>query len=530
MLKLIIVDDEPLYRQYLVESVDWENYGFEICCEAKNGLDALEKIEVFKPDIALVDINMPFMNGLELMEKLRQQYPNMAIILVTGHNEFDYARKAIKLGALDYILKPFSNDELMVPLLKIKESMEKDRLEITAHKAETEMIKGRLLNLLISNEFILKEDEMIAQLRRLGITIHSFLFRVTVVEIDNLYQRWSESSEIVLWQFALANILNEITNIKGKNIIFNGPEGRIITLIQFDGEEDLEKFNTDEYQRLCEVVRKYFDFTVTVGIGSPVRGFKAVRGSYKDALTALQNKLIMSNSKVIDYSSIESSGMNIGFYPSEINENLLLGLKMGDVEVIKEELANIFAFIKEHQLSVDYTMTIFAGLVSLCLSYIAEVGKSIEDVFGKNFSPYSEINSIESLDASFLWFTQLFEKVIYYLDKHKLTKSKLLVKKVKDYIDSNLQDSELDIEKISKKVFINSSYLRKTFKKEIGMTVSDYITSARMQKAKELLNSNRDMAISRISEVIGYSDAGYFSKCFKKYIGLSPSEYGNNKR
>ncbi|WMC94194.1 response regulator [Kineothrix sp. MB12-C1] len=530
MLKLIVVDDEPLYRQYLVESVEWENYGFEICCEAKNGLDALEKIGTFKPDIALVDINMPFMNGLELIERLRDQYSNIAVILVTGHNEFDYARKAIKLGALDYILKPFNNDELMVPLLKIKESIEKDRLEITAHKAETEMIKGRLLNLLISNEFILKEDEMIARLSRLGINIHSLLFRVAIVEIDNMYQRWSEASEIVLWQFALANILNEITNIKGKNIIFNGPEGRIISLIQFEDDEDLIKFSTDGYQRLCEVVRKYFDFTVTVGIGRPARGFEAVRGSYKDALAALQNKLILSNSKVIDYSSVESNGMNIGFYPSEINENLLLGLKMGDIEVIKEELANIFSFIKEQKLSVDYTMTIFAGLVSLCLSYIVELGKSIEDVFGKNFSPYSEINNIGSLETSLLWFTQLFEKVIYYLDKHKLTKSKLLVKKVKDYIDSNLQDNELDIGKISKNVFINSSYLRKTFKKEIGITVSDYITSARMQKAKELLTSDKDIAISRISEVIGYSDAGYFSKCFKKYTGLSPSEYGNSKK
>ncbi|CAM4011563.1 response regulator [Cohnella lubricantis] len=129
MLKIIVVDDEPLYRQYLIKSVEWEQYGFEICCEAKNGLDALEKIDGYKPDIALVDINMPFMSGLELIEHLNDKHPHIAIVLVTGHSEFDYARKALQLGVFDYILKPFNHDELMAPLLKIKDRIEKKRIE-----------------------------------------------------------------------------------------------------------------------------------------------------------------------------------------------------------------------------------------------------------------------------------------------------------------------------------------------------------------------------------------------------------------
>ena len=101
MLKIIIVDDEPLYRKYLINSVEWEKYGFKVCCEAKNGIDALEKIREYKPDIGLVDINMPFMNGLELIEKIREESLDIAIILVTGDNEFEYARHAVKRGAVD---------------------------------------------------------------------------------------------------------------------------------------------------------------------------------------------------------------------------------------------------------------------------------------------------------------------------------------------------------------------------------------------------------------------------------------------
>jgi two-component system response regulator YesN len=105
-----------------------------------------------------------------------------------------------------------------------------------------------------------------------------------------------------------------------------------------------------------------------------------------------------------------------------------------------------------------------------------------------------------------------------------------LVKNVTDYIDSNLQNNELDLELISKNVFVNSSYLTKIFKKEMGLTVTNYITSARIQKAKKLLASGKSITISGVSENVGYSDVSYFSKCFKKYTGISPSEYENSRK
>lgn len=166
MLKIIIVDDEPLYRKYLINSVEWEKYGFQVCCEAKNGIDALEKIHEYKPDIGLVDINMPFMDGLELAEKIREEALDVAVILVTGYNEFEYARKAIKFGVVDYILKPFDNEELMTPLLKVKESIEKKKIRRIEHREEVDFIKDRLLNMLVSNEFTLSNENMIKRLSK----------------------------------------------------------------------------------------------------------------------------------------------------------------------------------------------------------------------------------------------------------------------------------------------------------------------------------------------------------------------------
>ena len=112
MIRIMIVDDMPLFLEYLRGCIDWNSYGFEICCEAHDGREALEKIEEFYPDVVLTDITMPYVNGLELAEKVTRDYPEISVILITGNNEFEYARRAVKLGVCDYIVKPFEKEEL----------------------------------------------------------------------------------------------------------------------------------------------------------------------------------------------------------------------------------------------------------------------------------------------------------------------------------------------------------------------------------------------------------------------------------
>ena len=225
--------------------------------------------------------------------------------------------------------------------------------------------------------------------------------------------------------------MNEITNSNGKSIIFNGAEGRIVSLIQYDNESEWNSFMPDEYERVCRVVKDFFNFTITIGVGRPVRSFKEVRGSYIDAVSALQNKLVNSKSGVIDYSTIETNRMNIGFYSSSINEKITLGLRTGDKNIISGQIDSIFDYIRQNHLSLDYARTIFAGLVSLCLSYVVEIDKNIEDIFGDGFFPYEEISSMNTLDELQEWIFSMYEKVINYNDTNKPTKSKLLVKKIK---------------------------------------------------------------------------------------------------
>lgn len=112
MYKVMIVDDEPLFRDYLRMKMNWEAYGFKVCCEARNGKEALDEARKHHPHLSLIDINMPFMSGLDLAEQLKVRFPGMVIVFVTGHNEFDYVRQAVRLGVNDYLLKPFDREEL----------------------------------------------------------------------------------------------------------------------------------------------------------------------------------------------------------------------------------------------------------------------------------------------------------------------------------------------------------------------------------------------------------------------------------
>ena len=529
MLKIIIADDEAIFREYLRTLLDWGQHGFEICCEARNGAEALEMIKDRKPDIALVDINMPFLDGLGLVEKVNELRSDMAIILITGYSEFEYARKAVKLGVVDYILKPFNKEELLMTLHKIRGNLQKIQDERDAEKSSRNLMKERFLNLLISGELIINNEEIVRQMELFDIVLGQQLFIVASIEIDDMYSLWNSAEDISLWKFAVSNILNELFGEDAGHIAFNGPEGRIISIVGFEKQKDANGNCIEKYRRVCELVKRYLKFTITIGVGNPADDFKAIRNSYLESLVALQNKVAVFDSKVIQASSISSESMSIGSYPNEVNEKLVIALRTNDNEEVVMLLNDVFNYIKEKRLSFEYVYVVVMGLVSLCLSFINETGKNVDLVFGKDFSPYTEIKSKTSPDALHQWLVKLFKTVLKYSDEGRNTKSKKIVDSVREYIAENYHDSNLSVEGIANGIYINSSYLRKIFKKELNMSVSDYIVDLRLQKAKDLIG-NGNMRLSDISEMVGYNDAGYFSKSFKKKYGFSPSGYENLKK
>jgi len=524
MYKVIFADDEAVFRTYFKKVIDWQAHGFDLCGEAKNGLEALELIERDTPDIAFIDINMPYMNGMDLAAKIKEKHPSVFVLLVTGHSEFEYARQALKIGVDDYILKPFDEEELIVALAKIKGEMEKRRIERDKSLKERRVWKESFLNLLISNEHADDNETIREQLETFQMGAGR-IFQVASVEIDNLHEQWPDSGEIRLRKYIIANLLNDLIQIEGTGYPFNGPENRVVSLLQYSEEEAAERFTPDGYAKLCALISKHFGFGVTVGVGTAGQGISSIRHSYKESVIALRNKISMSRSDVLVYRDMTSKAANIGFYPSEINENLLIHLRLHEEEKIKSALEEIRQYIRDRQLSGEYIHMIMAGLVSLCLTYIYEIGKQVDDFLPPSFSPFEAITNKSSLDEAFEWIADLYLSVAGHSKSMKRSKSGNLLTSAREYIDAHYMDSQLKVEDVAKHFYIQPRYLLKIFKEGLGMSVSDYLFETRMQKAKELLSSGRNLRLTNVAEMVGYGDPAHFSKSFKRHTGLSPSEY-----
>lgn len=528
-MNIMIVDDESIFRDYLRQALDWDRYGFRIEGEAKNGQEALKLADERHFDMALVDINMPIMDGLELCEKLKEKHPGIDVVIITGHNEFEYARKAIRLGVEDYILKPFSQDELVLTLLKCRQKQKQTLEARQTEQADRQLMVDSVLYKLVTGDTSERADRLKERLEQWGIPLGSAgeTYSVACIEIDHMERRWNEAAERELWKFAVSNILAEALSNEGTPILFNGPEGRIACL-RTDKEKNLSEGvlpKLDSYEELIFYIRKYLKLTVTVGVGRRYKDIAGIRRSYEEARGALRQKFLLGDDKVIPYSEHSSEGREEAAFLQDSNEMLQRLLRMGDRPGVEHKLDELFASIHDNHLSLDRTYVACMGWISICLSHVTELGHPIEDCFGEHFFPYSEIRSLQTAGLVKDWIKSLFDRSLEYVNRHKSTRSNVIAGQARAYIEKNYQDPELSVDSVAASAFINASYLRALFKKAYGMTAGEYITHTRMSKAKELLGAS--IRLSEIAERVGYQDAGYFSKVFKKFYGMTPTEYEN---
>jgi len=520
MISVMIVDDIPIFREYLREAIDWKRYGFEICCEAKNGQDALEQATKFEPDIVLSDIMMPFIDGLDLAERLKEVCPNTEVVLITGNSEFEYARKAVKLGVADYIVKPFEKEELIVTLLNLKGNIEK-AMEIEIEK-EDELSKARehLFTQMIysKQELAICDDDF--QTLDLNIACDDFYY-ITVIETEANLKEIEQSEQALNWRSVLGNLYNDYIQIKGQQYFFKDYEGRIVFLNCLK-KESFYELAQDELETLIKLIKERMFFNVTIGVGKVYEGIKGIRQSYLESLNALNNRFLDGCNRVIVYENLKST-KGYGFYSAEINETIINHLNQLNMDKTLVSLNSIFYEVDILNYSFEYRKMVNMGLLSLLLSYVVKAGKDINSIFNDNFSPYSIVqNESDAVQRDFI--LSAYKKVISYLLEHKDTQASIIANKAKEYIDDHYDLEDFSMNILSKELLVNQTYLRKMFKSELGMTISEYLLKVRMDHAKNHILDNY-YKLSAVSELVGYKDPGYFSKCFKKYFGVSPSDY-----
>ncbi|MCT2196929.1 response regulator [Paenibacillus sp. p3-SID1389] len=356
MYKVMIVDDEPLFRDYLRMKMNWETYGFKVCCEARNGKEALDEAQKHHPHLSLIDINMPFMSGLDLAEQLKVRFPGMVIVFVTGHNEFDYVRQAVRLGVNDYLLKPFDREELAAMLERI---------------------------------------------------------RPVLPELHDVNQE------------------------------------------QEEGPKDSRPFEQ----------------------------------------------------------------------AADIHQNIMMSLRFRDPD-LSDEVKRSVRRLQTSDVNSEYAFTMLMGLVSVGLSFAAERGVPSENLWGHHpeQAPANRLRHFSTWAEAEAWMLSFFERIVKLTENPLPSKSYKLFLASKTYIEQHYHEEDLSVEDVAAAVFVDSSYLRRVFRKESGYSVLDHIVHTRMKKAKELLQEG-NLKLASVAEAVGFSDPNYFSKCFKKKFGMTPTEF-----
>ncbi len=528
MYKLIIVDDEEEVRQGIIDKIDWASFNFEVIGQAENGREALDIIEENVPDVVITDICMPLMDGLELAGVIRDSYPTVKLVILSGFDEFKFAQQAIKHGVADYILKPVLPKDINELMLKLKTRIDQeiaekeDRDKLRQHYIESlPILKDSFLSSLLTGTH--DAGEIAEKSGEFGLHLQGEWFVSAVISVDS--ESLNKSHDPELMKFAVLNIAQEIVARRSVGEAFfydNAPV--IIAGLSCDDKKSAYNRIYLVLEEIRQNVEKYLKLTVTAGVGGMFGCLERMKESYRSALTALEYKLVLEGNKVIFVDDLEPESTEVIVLDEKKERALITSIKFGSepdvaesVDALFRDIEGVKASIRDYQI---YFIEVFAVLSRLAKALRLD----IEGVFPSQSGMYVEIGNFNNMDEVKAYVKSLSLKLMDQISGRMVNSTQSLLEKAKAYIDQNYQDPELTVQKLADSLFISASYLSLIFKKEAGQTFLKYLIGVRLAVAKEQLR-NPDTKVTEVAEKVGYPDVSYFSYFFKKNFGISPREY-----
>lgn len=525
MIRIVIADDEPRIRKALKIILSSLNTELEVVGEADNGEDVLKLAEELRPDVLFLDIVMPKLDGLDTLEKLREKGMNIKVIIISGYNDFAYAKKAISHDAIDYLPKPFDENDVRKALYKAVDKMKTEETymnaQILLNQMSMEDIYIKKIKLLqkVYNGHRLTKDEI----ESLSHTGGWKVILLIIKDYENtLEQQFDKDSEIL--SFCISRFTEEILEMDNKNALsaISPRYGHICWLAIPDNQE-----YTGTLKHLGDSFKEYLKLDCLLyysqklykidQLSTQINGleeysfylnlpdFKASAGilSIKDIqIKPLTDKVLEHINKSV----------------KEVNHIIRHSLYFH----VKPFIDGIYDFAAEQGiLSIQFLFTLYSSFrneIEELLNGRCEIGRGIveRNGFGLHIS-FDHENAVKLF----------LELITYGIEQYKiLNQTEAMggrVKAIKEYIDSFYSEN-LSLENLAEQFFISKQYLANKFKTVTGVTVLDYIHNKRLSKAKELL-ADSSLPVSEIATHIGYDSISYFNKLFRREFGVTPTEF-----
>ncbi|MGE7828380.1 response regulator [Paenibacillus sp. NPDC093718] len=543
MYKVLLVDDEADVREGLVQEIQWGACGFTIEGTAENGREAVELAERLEPDVVITDISMPFQDGLQLASWLREHQPLCKIVILTGYDEFDYARQAITLSVDEYLLKPFSAESFMELLDKIKDKIDmevaerEDVRQLKEHyRTSLPLLRESFLASLLTRK--LPRSNIEEKIRNYELSLNGGCYLAAVMALypasvdkeQTSTASLRHSGDLDLMLHAMLNIAKELLDPLSLVSAFIYQDS-IVLLIANDEREDEAWFSELQMtlERLLKSILHYLKLPVTIGVGSQVGNLSDLKLSYQGALLALDYRLILGAEKVIFIDDVERPRPE-GVRLDELKEQALIrSLKLGTEEELNEAISHILDELIGASCTIQDVQVYLLEVVTAVLRSAKESGIEIEALFGTGFQLHAEIFKFSGLQEVKAWLLDVSLTIRKHIASSRQHAYKDIVEKALQYTREHYVDSELSLQKLCMQLHISTGYFSVVFKREVKMTYVQYLMQLRMETAKELLRSS-DLKAFEIAERVGFADPNYFSFCFKKLVGNSPKEYRTQAR
>lgn len=533
-MKVFLVEDEYIVREGIKNNIDWEKNGYDFCGEASDGELAFPMISEKRPDIVITDIRMPFMDGIELSRMIKEEYPEIKIIILSGHEEFEYAKAAIQIGVEEYLLKPINGDELLQVVnrvaQKIKEENEsRETLQEGEGDENFEYAKRQLLSSLIDDNASL--SDAMEQGKKIHLNLMAQCYNIMMLKLQRKNKEQGFSQRILELYKTMEDTLKEQD---GQSIMFDrAPEGKVI-LFMGSGEEEIRR-NMDVFAgQFREILPEYEDVTYFGSVGVPVMRLRELGESYEAASHGFSYRFLTEPNQIVDNHTVFDQTRNEKKFSCSIGSVDIQNLDKQKIESFLKggEMDEIHFFVEEYMKntgdagknSMIFRQYIVMDMFFAASHFLTQITDGREQL-GEPFESLEQMQKIVSdLEATVVYIKELFTKVMQVRVAQTTEHNSDVVENAKKYISENYHDEELTLNTVAHEVNVSPNHLSAMFSQKTGQTFVKYLTDVRMHRAKELLKCTSKRS-NEICEEVGYRDPHYFSHLFKKNVGCSPIQY-----
>jgi two-component system response regulator YesN len=525
MYSLLIVDDERWVRQGLRLTIDWHAEGIEVLGEAEDGEEALKLIKLQTPDILITDIKMPHMDGLALMEELKNNNLATKVIIISGYSDFSFAQKALRRGALDYILKPIEETQVLsvvrqcVAQLQREEQDHRQLMQISESIRESlPLARQRFLETLLTTQHVYLHNWRYLW-DSLNIRLHPNRLRVTSVKVYDWGSTANDAKGRSLLRYAIGNIAEDMGAVMGETLtcLLDDHEDVDLVILTSPSEED-RCVNAQGMHSLIDACREYLGICINIGISKITQGSE-LSASFYEAIHAAAHAFYDGYGKVYEAERLERPQSQNQPYagPSGWDTRFIHALKLGKDNVISELLEELTLHVQSNRRK--YTPHELRHRITIMLR---EIEKKLDS------SSTAEQTFSHKLYVPYCTLAELRDELLNVIRERQrmhgtVGNRKRYIHLALNYMEEHFTE-DITMNRVAELHYLNPSYFSKMFHEETGETFSKHLIRLRMEKAKSLLKDST-LKIYEIAGQVGYQDFRHFVKLFKDQEGMTPAQY-----